>query len=583
MFARSIEDGGRLPERIGPYRVVRQLGTGSMGIVYHCRDDDLARDVAVKVLRPQYSDEESYRTRFRREARAVASLSHPAVVQIYGIQETAATAGAPPTTYIVMELVDGLSADEILDESGPLDVDRAIAWIRDAAAGLREAAAKNLIHRDVKPSNLLVTPDDHVKIVDFGLAKDIGGAENSLTQEGLVLGTPHYISPEQGRGRKVDHRSDIYSLGATMYHFLTGRPPFEGDSHVSVIVAHVNEATPHPREQRADVPDAVARVVLRMLEKSPAHRYPNYDQLIEDLDAVARGDEPNHAARRPRRPRRGRRVLRWAVGALAAVTLAVTIVSLTLPARDETRALAAAALGPWFTERPDGRVELDVRFATPPPGTPPLEVVRRVLALSSTASVSGVRPELGAGGGSDAEAALSWDESLVEPFAFPFAFDPLERVELWIRQDTGRFDLSLSIVAPDAPAKRELRVRIRPRELRPDAPIEAWRAGVPVRIDDLEVRAFDGLRRAAPLGRGDLGVALDFIPAGGRTRVEVTVRVASRRRRLIVATLEGDDWGRGYPVLQTASTSPYTVALERVRVEGRPAEPFRVENFAWPR
>src|SRR5688572_26555 len=228
--ALPLEVDGAPPERIGPYRVIERLGVGGMGVVYKCHDETLNRHVALKVLQQKFASDEHYRRRFHREARTIASLSHPAIAHVYGIGESPSAAG--PVIYIIMELVDGPSAETVIQREGALPLERAALLVRDTALGLEAAFAKGIVHRDVKPSNLLVTGGGSVKIVDFGLAKEIG-SENSMTAEGIVLGTPHFISPEQGRGRPVDHRSDIYSLGATLYNLVTGHPPFDGASQVS--------------------------------------------------------------------------------------------------------------------------------------------------------------------------------------------------------------------------------------------------------------------------------------------------------------------------------------------------------------
>src|SRR5688572_16949328 len=192
--ALPLEVDGAPPERIGPYRVIERLGVGGMGVVYKCHDETLNRHVALKVLQQKFASDEHYRRRFHREARTIASLSHPAIAHVYGIGEVESVSG--PVVYILMELVAGPSVETLLQRDGALPVARALDLVRDTARGLDAAFAKGIVHRDIKPSNLLVTPSGGVKIVDFGLAKEVGG-ENSMTAEGIVLGTPHYISPEQ--------------------------------------------------------------------------------------------------------------------------------------------------------------------------------------------------------------------------------------------------------------------------------------------------------------------------------------------------------------------------------------------------
>ncbi|MBN1443646.1 MAG: serine/threonine protein kinase, partial [Planctomycetes bacterium] len=229
---------------LGSHRIEVKLGQGGMGKVYRCRDELLHRSVAVKVLHEKYVEDPRYKARFLREARTVASLSHPAIAQVYSVETT--TDGS---LMIVMEYVEGRSLDDLLRSAGALRPLEAIRLVRQVADGLRAALRLGIIHRDIKPSNLLLHDDGRVKIVDFGLAKDLA-TDSSLTDDGIVLGTPQYISPEQGRGQPVDQRSDIYSLGTTFYHLITGRPPFEGKTQIAAIVAHVQEAPQAPHRLR---------------------------------------------------------------------------------------------------------------------------------------------------------------------------------------------------------------------------------------------------------------------------------------------------------------------------------------------
>ncbi|MFO0984179.1 MAG: protein kinase [Planctomycetota bacterium] len=271
---------GDVPRRLGPYRLVAALGKGGMGSVYVAQDELQSRTVAVKVLNREYWGNADFTTRFHREARAAGSLSHRNIVQIFqsGVED-----GVP---YFAMEFVDGQNLEEILLERGPLAATQAIDFMIQTAEGLRAAAARGIIHRDIKPTNLLVVPDGVLKIADFGLAKSMD-FDSRLTVTGSVIGTPYYMSPEQGQGGTVDARSDIYSLGATFYHLLTGDPPFQAETPVAIILKHLNEPLPSLVARRSDLPPTLVAVVTRMLAKSAAERHGDYDELIADL-AVAR-------------------------------------------------------------------------------------------------------------------------------------------------------------------------------------------------------------------------------------------------------------------------------------------------------
>ncbi|MBN1420845.1 MAG: serine/threonine protein kinase [Planctomycetes bacterium] len=274
---------------IGPYPIQAMIGEGGMGTVYRCFDPHLRRTVAIKVLSEERLRDAESRERFIREAQAIARLSHPNVVQIYAI-DPGEDAGSP---YFVMELVSGPSGDDRLRKGPPFTPESAARAVLDAARGLREAHRRGLIHRDIKPSNILFDEAGTAKIADFGLVKEVR-AEPDRTDDGIILGTPHYISPEQGQGLEVDHRSDIYSLGATLFHMLAGAPPFAQETQVSTIVAHVTSPLPPLRELNPAVPQALAAIVERMLAKDPADRYASYDELIRDLETFlgARGRRP---------------------------------------------------------------------------------------------------------------------------------------------------------------------------------------------------------------------------------------------------------------------------------------------------
>jgi len=265
-----------LPPRIGRYRVEGRLGGGAMGELYRAVDEGLGRQVAVKVLAEEHRDAEDLRLRFVREAKAIAALSHPNVVLIHDIDEHE---GRP---YFVMEYLAGVDLGRFVRQRGPLAPGDAAAVCLQAALGLGEAARKGLVHRDVKPSNLFVTEGGQVKVTDFGLAKaEVIGP--TVTAAGMVVGTPDYIAPEQARGEPIDWRADVYALGCSLYHLVTGRPPFrrEGDSrqHYMVVVErHLNEPAPHLAQVVPGIDPDLASLCARMMAKRPEER-PSYDEL----------------------------------------------------------------------------------------------------------------------------------------------------------------------------------------------------------------------------------------------------------------------------------------------------------------
>lgn len=267
----------KLPATMGPYEIRGVIGAGGMGIVYQGWDARLNRSVAVKTLKPELAREAAFCERFLREARAVASLSHPNVTQIYYIGEEQ---GRP---FFAMEFLEGKSLDILLREEARLPPARALDLIRQAAAGLKAAAARGVIHRDIKPSNLVLTKDGAVKVTDFGLAKLVV-ADSGLTLTGEVLGSPNYLAPEQASGAPADLRSDIYSLGATLYELLTGRPPYEGPTPVSIILKHAREPLRSPRQFRADLPLPLVTLIQRMLAKRPEDRPRDYETLLREID-----------------------------------------------------------------------------------------------------------------------------------------------------------------------------------------------------------------------------------------------------------------------------------------------------------
>ena len=266
------------------YRVTGLLGTGGMARVYRARDELLGREVALKVLSERLSTDRSFVERFRREAQNAAGLNHPNIVSLfdYGDEDR--------RYFIVMELIDGRSLSDIIDEDGPLMPERAAEIARDVARGLGRAHDSGLVHRDIKPHNIMITNTGQTKVTDFGIARALSAdAEATMTQTGMVIGTAAYLSPEQAQGNPVDARSDVYSLGCVLHEMLTGDAPFAGDTPLSIAYKHVRENPERPSEVNADVPEALDAIVMKAMSKNPDNRYGDATEMAEDLDRFLAG------------------------------------------------------------------------------------------------------------------------------------------------------------------------------------------------------------------------------------------------------------------------------------------------------
>jgi len=278
------------------YEIEGPLGQGGMGVVYRARDTRLGRPVALKLLPPEFTRDPDRKSRFVQEARAAAAVVHPAIAQIYDVDED------PGGVFIAMELVPGKTVKALV-QGRELDLLGALTVAIQVAGGLQKAHEAGIVHRDVKPENVIVTPDGHAKILDFGLAKLMeppsGGAPDEIshmetlarTQAGMVLGTLRYMSPEQARGQAVDHRSDIFSFGVLLYEMVTGQLPFSGNTPVDTLHAIAFEETRPVSQLRANLPPSLQRVVSRCLRKRAADRYPDCRELVTDLKAVQREAE----------------------------------------------------------------------------------------------------------------------------------------------------------------------------------------------------------------------------------------------------------------------------------------------------
>ena len=279
---RRMEPSRTLADR---YELLGHIARGGMADVFEARDTLLGRRVAVKVLHSQFSSDEAFVKRFRREAQAAANLSHPNIVGIYDWGQEGST------YFIVMELIEGRSLRDVLREDGPLLPRRAIEISAEVAAALSVAHRSGLVHRDIKPGNMLLTADGTVKVTDFGIARAWDDS-SELTKTGAVIGTATYFSPEQAQGTPADERSDIYALGVVMYEMLAGRPPFSGESPVAVAYQHVSSLAVQPSLDNPDVPNELDAIVMRALEKDPDARYQTADDLRHALLLFLRGETP---------------------------------------------------------------------------------------------------------------------------------------------------------------------------------------------------------------------------------------------------------------------------------------------------
>lgn len=265
---------------VGPYRLDKKLAKGGMGQVYLAMDDALRRPVALKLMDPTLLSDVDAMKRFEREARAAASVQHENIARVYlvGLSEE----GRP---FLAMEFVDGGSLMDQIRRRTPMTFSTIAHLMEQVVSALAAAKKLNIVHRDIKPANIMLTQSGHAKVVDFGLAK-IFFEDSYLTQEGMVLGTPSYMAPEQGQGRVVDHRADIYSVGATFYHLIVGRPPFTADSPVQIMMKHVTAPLVPMRSLRPDVPMEFDEIIGKCMRKDVDERYQDYDSLVSDIQRV---------------------------------------------------------------------------------------------------------------------------------------------------------------------------------------------------------------------------------------------------------------------------------------------------------
>ncbi len=404
--ARALRVGVQPGDRLGPFELLEFIGGGGMGRVFRAWDTDLARTVALKILPPEQAIDGETFQRFTNEARSAARLDHESVVRVYQVGEDCGL------RYIAFEFIEGVDIRALVERHGPLSLPEAVSYTLQVAEALCHAAARDVVHRDVKPSNVLVTPDGRVKLIDLGLARlhRESGSAADLTASGVTLGTFDYISPEQARDpRHADTRSDVYSLGCAFFYMLAGRPPFPEGTVLQKLLQHQGDQPPDIREFRRDVPDEAVRVMRKMLAKDPRGRYQQPAELVEDLLTLA-----EHIGLRPQRrsatwlavPRTTRvpffqRHLPWLAPIVALVLIVVGLdVSWRLAERQSARGpgFAAAPRLPIADEPPAVDVETP---KSPPseeapsaPGSPPGDADSPAAGETPAAeSVPGEMPE----------------------------------------------------------------------------------------------------------------------------------------------------------------------------------------------
>ncbi|WP_075891394.1 Stk1 family PASTA domain-containing Ser/Thr kinase [Actinomyces provencensis] len=283
----------------GRYEVRSLIGRGGMAEVHLGFDTRLHRIVAIKMLRIDLARDSIFQARFRREAQAAASLNHPNIVAVYDTGEEVITAPdgrGVSVPYIVMEYVEGHTVKELLADGTPVPIDEAVEIVSGVLSALEYSHAAGLVHRDIKPGNIMLTTDGKVKVMDFGIARALADSQATMTQTNAVVGTAQYLSPEQARGEQVDARSDLYSTGVVLFELLTGRPPFRGDSAVAVAYQHVSAIPPTPSSITPDVPESLDRVVMKTLAKNRDDRYSSAAAMRADLIRAVRGADVNAPA-----------------------------------------------------------------------------------------------------------------------------------------------------------------------------------------------------------------------------------------------------------------------------------------------
>jgi hypothetical protein len=352
----SCQTPQKVPVQLGHFLLFDVLGRGGMAAVYRAKDRTLGRQVAIKVMRGEMSEDPQFVANFLREARSAAQINHPNIVQIYAVDE----AGGHP--YMVMELLDGGRMDEMIAKGDPLDEIFVLKSGLDVAEGLGAATDHGLIHGDVKPANILYDRAGTAKIADFGLAR----FQQKPMAKGEIWGTPYYIAPEKVRDRKEDHRSDIYSLGATLFHAFALKPPFDGQTATDVVLARLKEPPPPLDQIRPDLHPATRELILRMLDPDPFRRYPTYTSLISDIrETLARVRAARTASVEARKPGKRRTGLRIGLGIAVVLALAAAGTAVALRKRDKPAPTPATTGTVQQTTQPRPPVVLPVQpFST---------------------------------------------------------------------------------------------------------------------------------------------------------------------------------------------------------------------------
>ncbi|WP_303857155.1 Stk1 family PASTA domain-containing Ser/Thr kinase [Aminicella lysinilytica] len=263
---------------VGRYELVEKIGEGGMAVVYKSRDRLLNRYVAIKILRPEFTKDAQFVESFKKESQAAAGLQHPNIISVYDVGREG------NIHFIVMELINGKPLSDVIKEQAPMDYKRCIEITKQVAAALSVAHKNNIIHRDIKPHNIMITEEGMAKLGDFGIAKAV--SDSTLTETSKIIGSVHYFSPEQARGAYVDERSDLYSLGIVLYEMLTGQVPFDGDNPVQVALMHINDDVTPPSKLVPGIPPALEKLVMKATDKFQSNRYRSADEMLEDLDNI---------------------------------------------------------------------------------------------------------------------------------------------------------------------------------------------------------------------------------------------------------------------------------------------------------
>lgn len=316
----------------GRYKIIEKIGEGGMAQVFKAQCTLLDRTVAVKVLRPQYASDEEFVTRFLREAQAAARLSHPNVVNVYDVGRDG------ETHYIVMEYVPGQTLKQVVVQHAPLSTGQVVSIAEQILLALRHAHERGLVHRDVKPHNILITTDGRVKVTDFGIARAASGS--GITETGIVLGSVHYFSPEQAKGQAVGVQSDLYSLGVLLYEMVTGKLPFEGDTPIAIALKQIQEEPVPPHKHNPQLPGWLEGIILKAMHKDPEARYLSAEEMLQDLrrwqavgeDAttVLKTVSPYRQEQAKKRNPKGSRWLKWIAGTFIAL-FALAALAFMLP------------------------------------------------------------------------------------------------------------------------------------------------------------------------------------------------------------------------------------------------------------